>query len=472
MSHKVIMDVKSGSVESNIENSSNSADKKQDIAWPSSLYANYVLGVFTFTYIVAFIDRQIFVLLIEPIKRDMGMNDTQVSLVAGFSFTLSYILMGIPLAWLADRGNRSRLLSMGVAFWSVMTAFCGIAKTFGQLTLARVGVGFGEAVLHPCVFSMISDYFPPKRLGRAVGIYMSAIAIGSGLAMLVGGGVLELAIRFPNPVLPLIGEVRSWQFAFIFVSMLGIIAIGLMATVKEPTRRYSAHIQGPDQDGKDKASPLATLNYIIANWQVYASVLGGFAMLDLVKNAIVVWTPSLYIRTYGWDASSIGYTFGIILLIFGPLVAFSGGWLTDKLRQRGYLDAPIRVVMFACILITPLTLLMPLMPSPVISQLLLSALMVLTFAVMAVIPATLQLVTPNQFRAQVIALSILIGGIVGFGGGPLIVALVTNFIFGDDMALRYSLSIVTAVSAPLAALIFYSGLKSFRANMERLDQGI
>jgi hypothetical protein len=254
--------------------------------------------------------------------------------------------------------------------------------------------------------------------------------------------------------------------------MLGIIAIGLMTTVKEPIRRYKANTQGPGQEGKGKASPRATLSYIMANWKVYASVLGGFSMLDVVKNAIVVWTPSLYIRTYGWDASSIGYTFGIILLIFGPLGAYSGGWLTDKLRQRGYLDAPIRVVMFACILITPLTLLMPLMASPVISQLLLSALMFLTFAVMAVIPATLQLVTPNQFRAQVIALSILIGGILGFGGGPLIVALVTNFIFEDDMALRYSLSMVTAVSAPLAALIFYSGLKHFRANMERLERGI
>ncbi len=438
--------------------------------WPAPGHAYYVLGVLTFAYLVAYIDRQILTLLIEPIRHDLNISDTQVSLLGGFAFALFYTIMGVPIAWLADQRSRRAIIAVGVAIWSVMTAFCGLAQNFVQLFLARVGVGIGEASLTPSAYSLLADYFPPRRLGRAMGVYMAGGAFGAGLALVVGGAVIALVAELQQIALPVVGVVQPWQFAFICAALPGILVVLLMTTVKEPFRRGRRSLQGEEQGKKDTVSPRAAFSFVAERWRIYVPLLAGFATLALAKNAVLMWTPTLFIRTYGWSASSIGYAFGVVLFIFGPLGAVGGGWIADKLRERGYADAPVRVIVVTGFLTAPVTALMPLMPTAAASLVLLAILTSLLFTFGAVVPAAFQLVTPNRLRAQVAAFSIFIVNILGMGLGPMVVALITDYGFGDDMALRYSMSIVGAVFAPLAALIFWSGLKSYRIEMLAVEK--
>ncbi|MGH8284862.1 MAG: MFS transporter, partial [Steroidobacteraceae bacterium] len=159
----------------------------RDDAYPPTAYSWYVVAVLTVTYTVSFIDRQIMALMIEPIRRDLGITDTQVSLLIGLAFAVFYTLLGVPIARLADRYSRRAIIAAGVAVWCVMTAACGLARNYAQLFLARVGVGVGEAALSPSALSMMSDYFPKRTRGRAVAVYHTGISLGAGLAMIVGG---------------------------------------------------------------------------------------------------------------------------------------------------------------------------------------------------------------------------------------------------------------------------------------------
>lgn len=440
-------------------------ERRESPPWPAPGHAGYVLGVLTFAYLVAYVDRQILTLLIEPIRLDLNISDTQVSLLGGFAFALFYTIMGVPIAWLADQRSRRVIIAVGVAIWSVMTALCGLAQNFIQLFLARVGVGIGEASLTPSAYSLLADYFPPHRLGRAMGVYMAGGATGAGLALVVGGAVITLVADLPQIAIPIVGVVQPWQFAFICAALPGILVVLLMATIKEPYRRGRKRTQGQERGGRDAVSLRATYSFLVERRRIYVPLLLGFATLALAKNAVLMWTPTLFIRSYGWSASSIGFAFGILLFTFGPLGAVGGGWIADKLRARGYADAPIRVLVVTGFLTTPVAALMPLMPTATASLVLLAMLTMLLFIFGAVVPAAFQLVTPNRLRAQVAAFSIFIVNILGMGLGPTAVALITDYGFGDDMALPYSMSIIGAIFTPLAALIFWSGLKFYRIEM-------
>ena len=166
-------------------------------------YSWYFLSIMTLSFAVSFIDRQVMTLLIEPIKSDLLINDTQVSLLIGFAFSIFYISMAIPIARLVDRGNRVNIISLGVFFWSLMTAVCGLAKNYWQLFLARVGVGVGEATLTPAVYSLIPDYFPKEKLGTAVGFYMLGMSFGTGFALVLGGAILSYVSNIGDIVFPI-----------------------------------------------------------------------------------------------------------------------------------------------------------------------------------------------------------------------------------------------------------------------------
>ena len=189
-----------------------------------------------FAYMVAFIDRQILSLLIQPIKEDLGITDTQIGLLAGLAFAIFYSFIGIPIAKLADKQNRVTIISLGVALWTFMTALCGLTKTYFYLFLARIGVGVGEAALSPAAYSMIADYFPKEKLGRAIGIYVIGLYLGAGIAMLVGSAVISLVSSLPPIDLPYYGNIKPWQLTFLLVSIPGILVLLLMLTVNEPQR--------------------------------------------------------------------------------------------------------------------------------------------------------------------------------------------------------------------------------------------
>ena len=181
-----------------------------DRDWPNPVYSWYVVGVLMLAYTNAYIDRQILSLLIEPIRADLEISDTQVSLLAGIAFTLFYTLLGVPIARLADQKNRKAIIAAGISVWSAMTAACWLAGNFWHLFLARIGVGVGEATLSPAAFSIIADYFPKHQLARAFSVYSMGVYFGAGLAMIIGGMVIRMVIDAGATTLPLIGEIKPW----------------------------------------------------------------------------------------------------------------------------------------------------------------------------------------------------------------------------------------------------------------------
>src|SRR5882762_1767566 len=205
--------------------------------YPSPGYSWYVVGVLTLVYVFSFIDRQIMSLLVRPLRRDLNITDTQVSILMGLGFAIFYTLCGIPLGRLADTRSRRSIIVAGFVAWSFFTAMCGLAKNFSQMLLWRIGVGVGEASLSPSAFSLITDYFPKERLATAISVYSMGIYIGAGMAYLLGGIVVGFASSQEMYNLPLVGATRSWQLVFFIVGLPGIFLALLLYTVREPARR-------------------------------------------------------------------------------------------------------------------------------------------------------------------------------------------------------------------------------------------
>ena len=200
-------------------------------------YAWYVVGMLTLAYAVGFIDRQILNLLVEPIKLDMTLTDTQISLLQGFAFTVAYVMMGPFFGRWIDIGNRRNILLVGVALWSLFTVLCGLSREYWQLFGARMGVGGAEACLLPAAWSILSDYFSKKKLPRAMSVLLMGPYLGGGLALIFGGLVLGAVAATGTTSLPLFGTLEPWQIAFIAVGVPGFAVALLMLTIREPARR-------------------------------------------------------------------------------------------------------------------------------------------------------------------------------------------------------------------------------------------
>jgi MFS family permease len=425
--------------------------------WPSPGYAWYVVGILTLAYTVSFIDRQILNLLVQPIRADLGISDTQISLLQGLAFAIFYSVLGVPIARMADRGNRRNIIAAGIFIWCLMTAACGLARSFLQLFIARIGVGVGEAALSPPAYSMLADYFPPERLARATGTFALGVYAGAGIAMLVGGAVIGM-ISSAGPIeLPIVGSMRPWQMAFLAVGLPGLLAGALMFTVKEPARR------GTSQSTESRAGRVSlreVAKFMRTERRFFISIFIGLSMLGMVIIAILSWMPTYFIRVHGWAASEVGFRYGMVLLLFGTSGSFLGGWLADWLRSRGQANAIMLTTLGVSLLALPFAIVMPLMGKDMMSF---AALIPVTFLLASPVglsAAAVQLVTPNRMRAQVTAIYFLVVALIGSGFGPLTVALSTDFIFHDDMAVGQSISLVCAVLMPLGIASLWFGLKS------------
>ena len=437
--------------------------------YPNQVYAWYVVSVLTVAYIFSFIDRQILNLLVEPIQQDLNLSDTQISLLQGIAFALFYTLMGIPIARLADVSNRRSIIAAGVFLWSLMTALCGLTKTFWQLFAARVGVGVGEAALSPPAYSLFSDYFPPGKVTRAIAVYTGGSFLGAGLAYIIGGFVVDYVTSLDTVDLPYIGQLRAWQLAFIVVGLPGVLLALLVMTLREPARRG---LLG-DQPGAVPVSiPIKDiLKFLRKNRRTYGHHLIGVSMFVMLAYAILAWTPAFFIRKYGWTPGEVGLIYGFMLLIFGTSGVVSAGWIADALRRRGYTDANLRVIMIGALCATPFGIAAPLVDNVWLALALMAPFTFLWSLPHGIAPAALQPVTPNQMRAQVSALYLLSVNLIGLGIGPTFVALMTDYLYKDPALVGHSLATVAAISAPLSALILYTGLKYYRASLAEAEGG-
>jgi len=439
--------------------------------YPNRLYAWYVVGVFVLAYTFSFIDRQILSLLVVPIKRDLGVSDTQVSLLLGIAFAIIYALMGLPIGRLVDRRHRISIVAIGVFTWSMMTALSGTAKAYWQLFTFRVGVGIGEAALTPAAYSVISDYFPPKRLGFAIGVYGMGVYIGAGLALVIGALAISWATSVGDVNLPLIGHVYSWQLVFFVVGLPGILVALWVSTLREPVRRGHTRRE-IDADGisRDVAVPFGeVVTYLKENAFAFIAMNLCFALLAMMAYGSAAWIPTFFIRTYGWTAGEIGKAYGLIIMTFGTLGVVSGGALGDYIKSKGHRNGRIYVMIIAGVATFPFALASPLMSDPYIALALIAPATFFATFTTGVGPSALIDMMPNQMRGFASALSGLIVNLIGLGLGPLAVAVVTDHVFHDEHLLHYSLAIVPPVCLALGALFGVIALKPYLSSLDYLE---
>jgi len=418
----------------------------------SGAYAWYVVAVLLLAYTLSFIDRMILSLLVGPIRADLGISDTQMSLLMGFAFAIFYSVLGIPLGWLADRGSRRGIIVAGVAAWSVMTAVCGLARSYGSLFLARIGVGVGEATLSPAAYSLLGDYFPREKLGRAMAVYSIGVPLGSGIALVAGALVVRFVTEGPALIMPLLGEMQPWRLAFVVIGLPGLLVALLIAlTVREPQRTgQKAGVERGEFTTFLKQHPAAI-----------AAHFGAMSMIALVMYGAMAWIPQFLHRTYAMPVHEAGLWFGGATALCGACGLMLGGWMADGLYRRGFKDGHLRVIRLNAVALLPLLIGMALAPTAAIALALMVLTMLLGTIHGGVAGAALQMITPNRLRARMVALYFLVANLIGLGCGPTAMALVTDRVFGEDTALRYAIALVTAVAMPVSVALASWGMKPF-----------
>jgi MFS family permease len=451
--------------------SSGAITVKQD-----GLYSHYVLAVLLAAYILSFIDRNVMSILVGPIKAEFGISDFQFGLLQGLFFSVFYTFLGLPIGRLADRYSRRWIVTLGVGFWSVMTCACGFAKSFPVLAFARMGVGLGEAALSPPAHSLLSDYFSEKRLPMALAVFTLGITIGGGMAYMLGGWVYAAAVDGVFEAVPILGRLKPWQMTFILVGLPGFIVCLLMMTIKEPPRtrllsgkqgkafksaadaNHGGHIEGSET----WLSVSEVFSFLLRNRRLYFSLFFAIALLSVLGYGYMSWFVEFMLRHFSVDRKSIGFDFGVMFIVFGSLGALWGGWIAGYLQRKGYRDANMRLVMLVSLCWIFPGVLGPLVPDERWALWAAAPALFFLNSYFGVAIAALQLVTPNQLRAQVSAMLLFMTNLLGLGLGPVLVGLFSDHVFSGPMSLAYALSFLAVLCCPLAALLVWYGLPAYR----------
>jgi MFS family permease len=423
-----------------------------------------VVVVLLLAYVLAFVDREVIALLVADIKKSLAISDTRMSLLLGGAFALFYTSCGIFIAWLADYGNRRWLIFGGVALWSIMTCGCGLASGYAGLFAARMGVGFGEATLNPGALSLLRDYFPPHRMGRAIGLYTAGVSSGSGLAFIIGGAVYPAVVAAGPQIWPIVGTLEPWQRIFMYVGLPGLPIALLILTIREPARREWIGRQRP------KAPPIfasiwITLKFVALRWRAFAVLFLALSVLAIMAYGIGFWIPEFLRRTYALTPAELGSYVrwrGVVSIVFGLLGVLAGGFLCDHF-QRKYDDGYVRVCLISFVFMTVGYSTFTLMPTPALAIAMLIPATLGAAAPTAAGAAAVVAIAPAHMRAQITALYYFTLNLVGLFVGPTAVALMTDYYFRDESQLRYSLAVVAFIAAIVGTALLFYNLRHFRA---------
>jgi len=433
--------------------------------YPSAARSYYIIFVLAIVVMFTILDRQVLALMIEPIKADFGISDTQAALLMGAAFSLTYAVAGLPIARIADVANRRNIIALCLASWSAATMAGGIAQNYAQLFAARLGIGIGEAGYAPATWSLVTDSFPRERVAFATGTIAIGGHLGNGLALIIGGSALALVAAFPPVPLPLIGELRPWQWAFIIVGFPGLLWTLMVMTLREPKRRG---VGAADR----KSIPIATVaRYLASDWRAYSAIIGGMAMKFLMSLGTSQWMPTLFRREFDWDLTRIGLIQGCVILAVGPIGLVLGGKLSERWNRMGMRDADLRIVFYTILISLPVSIIFPLLPDPYVMLVLYGVVIFVSSLGIGPATAAFQLITPNRMRAQVSALYMFCMNVIAFAMGPLIIALFTDYLFKDPQDLNYSLSLTAAALGPIAVLLVWQGMKPYARSYERAARG-
>ncbi|SCW72613.1 Sugar phosphate permease [Sphingobium faniae] len=392
-------------------------------------YRALVLAMLLLVYTFNFLDRQILGILAGPIKAELGLSDTQLGALGGIAFAILYSTLAIPLALLADRTSRTWVITVSLAVWSGFTALCGMAGSFAQMFLFRIGVGVGEAGGVAPSYAVISDYFPQEQRARALSIYSLGIPLGSAGGVLLGGYIAQTV---------------EWRTAFIVVGLAGLLIAPLFRlTVREPVRP-------PVQAD---AIPVSAVFGILAAKRSFWLLALGAACSSLCGYGVAFWLPSLLMRSFGLDLMGAGQFLGALLLIGGVAGVLLGGWLGDRIGSRDK-AAYAWIPAASYIVGMPLFVIGVLSDSVTFAFCLFLIPQALVYVWLGPVLTAVQHLVPAHMRATASATFLLINNLVGLGLGSWAVGALSDALtpqFGGE-ALRYA--IVAALGFYLLAGLF------------------
>ncbi len=400
---------------------------------------SYVLGVLVVVYTFNFIDRQILSILLEPIKLDLGLSDTQLGLLTGFAFAAFYATLGIPLARFADRSNRRNLIAASLVIWSGMTALSGMAANFWHLLVARIGVGVGEAGCSPPAHAIIADYYPVEKRATALGIYSLGIPVGILFGFLAGGWI---------------NEFFGWRMAFFVVGVPGLLlAVVVRLTVAEPPR-------GMAEGRTDSAAQPGVLETFAFLWskRSFRHLAFGGALTAFVGYSFTSWIPSFLIRSHDMTTGEIGTWLGLILGIPGGIGIALGGYLADRFGGRDtrwYLW----IVAVALLAGVPFAVMVFVAPSPTSALLYLIVPVMLGNFYQATTFSQTQGLVSLRMRSVAAAVLLFVINIIGLGLGPQMVGIVSDALapaYGKE-SLRYALLACSLINIWAAAHYYFGG---------------
>lgn len=443
-----------------MQGSETSTDITMDAPYPNRGRGWFTVGVLASLYTCSFIDRQIMALMVDPIKQDLHLSDTEVGILIGPAFAFFFVVMGLPMGALADRFSRKALITAGAAAWSAFTAACGLTSNFPQLLAVRMGVGVGEATLGPAAYSIITDYFPPDRLARAMSVFGLGVVIGSGLASLIGGYLIAALDRAPAIRFPLLAGLHTWQLVFLIVGISGLLLLLPMLLVREPARRQPPLHKLATIDTTRQGSLPKQLR---AGWRAYAAIMGAFGLYSLFGYGAAAWLPSYLMRVHHIPIQQVGLLIGLAIMVGGSIGVVTAGSVNDRLVRKGRIDAPFRIGIVIGVGFLTGGLVMTLAPTPTLAVAGLAIYGLFGATWSGIAAAALQLMTPATLRGRVSAVYFIVTNILGLGFGPLLMALSTDHIFTNDLAVGKAIALVGVIAIPAGMALLWSGRRQYLA---------
>jgi predicted MFS family arabinose efflux permease len=414
----------------------------------------YILAILTTVYISNYVDRQILAILLEPIKHTFDLSDTQLGFLSGISFAIFYATLGIPIAMWADRGNRRNIITLATTVFSVMTALCGLAASFAQLALARLGGGIGEAGSSPPSRSILADLYPPQERATAMAIFALGVNVGILIGFLAGGWM---------------NEFFGWRAAFMVVGIPGLLlALLVRLTVPEPERGSS---EGRDHEADATAPPLRDAFALFWRRRSLRHIAIGATLNSFVGYGAVAWVPAFLIRSFGMSTGDIGTALALIIGIVGGTGTFLGGYFADRLARR---DVRWNVWLVAACIGGGFPFAFAVYLAPTAFWALLSFLIPAAVGALYLGPslAMVQGLVPLRMRTVASAVLLFIINIIGLGFGPQMVGVVSDLLaprFGQE-SLRYALLCVGCVNL-WAAFHFYRAARTLGEDLALANAG-
>ncbi|WP_158913132.1 MFS transporter [Caulobacter sp. S45] len=397
---------------------------------------------------LSWLDRGLPNIVLEPIKKSLHISDGQLGLLTGTAFAICQAAATLPMAWIADRWHRPRLITIGIVFWSLLTASAAFAHNFGSMFICRMGVGLGEAVLLPSAYALISELFSEDRRAHAVAIMVLGTPIGSGLALIWGGSLFQW---FKGAGVAYTFGFEPWQAVFMAVGLIGLFVALLTLTLPEPR---SSGRRSDTSQGESSPTGITMTQFFMGSWRHVFPLFAGIALFNMFSTGLLSWMAPFFVRHFGEQIGHIGRLLGSITLITGLIGAPAGAFLAARLRKTAGRHAAVAVLLITAITTLAATMLFSFGSSVFISLVAACLILLSIFAATAMIPVAVVNVAPPHIRARATAVFLFTAGVTGSAFGPAVYGLTTDLLFHDPAKIHLSIALVGAILLGITAILF------------------